>query len=87
MVSRNDAPVTADDSSAEAVLLPACPGFYVVMVPVFLRVVVPAEDDLDAEVAAVGLVRSLGRLAVGQATVEIRSVIAPLVTPVTVKEA
>lgn len=53
-----------------------------VTVPVFLEVELPAEDDMQAEVRAVELVRELGDLVVegASAVLRVKSVIIPLVS-------
>lgn len=49
-----------------------------VLVPVFLSVAVAADDDLEAEVSAVEVVRAAPSFRVGDSIVEVRSVIAPI---------
>lgn len=52
---------------------------HAVLVPVFLQVEVPADDELEAEVAAAAAVRSISEIQAGDATVSFRSLIGPLV--------
>ncbi len=52
-----------------------------VTVPVFIKVTLPAGDDMEAEAAAVAVVRSLAPLNFGEACVEFQSVLVPSCKP------
>jgi hypothetical protein len=52
-----------------------------VVVPVFVRVTLHADDDLEAEAAAVACLRGVTDIKVSGATIAFRSMIAPACIP------
>ena len=67
------------DLEAENPVQKDIPQEFCIVVPVFLRVKVRAEDDLQAECKAVELVRSMGEYLEGASSIKVLSIIAPAI--------